>query len=177
MKEAEPDPPASSTPTEPAEPKKGETVIGQGASQVRISGNMEGGKGVTMQGGPMGQMRMSMADGRMHMEASKANMTTLAETLTRFVDRPVVDMTDLKGNYQVVLDLAMDDLKNAAKAAGMGAMMGAPGGDGKPSAEASEPAGSSIFTSLQQMGLKLEARKTAMPVIVIDHLEKTPTEN
>jgi uncharacterized protein (TIGR03435 family) len=178
MKEAEPDPPASSTPTEPAEPKKGETVIGQGASQVRISGNMEGGKGVTMQGGPMGQMRMSMADGRMRMEASKANMTTLAETLTRFVDRPVVDMTDLKGNYQVVLDLAMDDLKNAAKAAGMGAMMGAPGGDGgKPSAEASEPAGSSIFTSLQQMGLKLEPRKTAMPVIVIDHLEKTPTEN
>jgi uncharacterized protein (TIGR03435 family) len=177
MKEAEPDPPAASTPTDPPEPKKGETVVGQGASQVRISGNLEGGKGVTMNGGPMGQMRMSMLDGRMHMEAAKMNMTTLVEFATRFLDRPVVDMTELTGNYQVTLDISTEDLKNVAKAAGMGAMMAPAGDGGKPSAEASDPGGSSIFTSIQQMGLKLEARKAPLAVIVIDHLEKAPTEN
>ena len=125
----------------------------------------------------MGQMHMTMADGKMHMEAEKMSMALLTETLTRFVDRPVVDMTELKGNYHIALDLSMDDLKNAAKAAGMGAMMG-PGGDGaKTSTEAAEPAGSSLFTSMQQMGLKLEARKAPMTMIVVDHLEKTPTEN
>jgi uncharacterized protein (TIGR03435 family) len=173
LKEADPEPAAPET---PEEPKKGETVMGQGASQVRISGNMEGGKGVTVKGGPMGQMHMTMADGRMRMEAERASMTVLAETLTRFMDRPVVDMTELKGNYHVALDLSMDDLKNAAKAAGMGAMMASAEG-GKPSGEASDPSGSSIFMSMQQMGLKLEARKAPLPVIVIDHVEKSPTEN
>jgi uncharacterized protein (TIGR03435 family) len=152
-------------------------VLGQGSSQVRISGNMENGKGLTMKGGPMGQAKMSMVDGRMHMEAAKMDMSTLVEFATRFLDRPVVDMTELKGSYQVAIDLSMEDLKNVAKAAGMGAIMGPAGDGGKASAEASEPAGSSIFTSIQRMGLKLEARKAPLAVIVIDHLEKSPTEN
>jgi uncharacterized protein (TIGR03435 family) len=171
LKEAEPDPPAPET---PEEPKKGETVIGQGSSQVRISGSMENGKGVTMRGGPQGNMKMSMVDGKMHMEAAKMDMPTLAEFASRFVDRPVVDMTELKGKYQVGLDLSMDDLKNIARAAGMGAAMGGPD---KATGEASDPSGSSIFMSLQQMGLKLEARKAPLALIVIDHLEKSPTEN
>ena len=120
LKESEPDPPAPEVPPDGTEaPKKGETVLGQGSNQIRISGNMAGGNGITVKGGPMGQMHMTMADGRMRMEAERATMTVLAETLTRFMDRPVVDMTELKGNYHVVLDLSMDDLKNAAKAAGI----------------------------------------------------------
>jgi uncharacterized protein (TIGR03435 family) len=172
LKESEPDvPPPETAP----EPKKGETVIGQGTSQVRISGDMQSGKGMVVNGGPQGQMRMAMADGKMHMEAAKMSMAMLAEFATRFVDRPVVDMTELKGNYRVALDLSMDDLKNIARAAGVG--MG--GGDsGKTPIEApSDPSGSSIFMSLQQMGLKLEARKAPVTLIVIDHLEKAPTEN
>ena len=172
LKESEPDPAAPET---PEEPKKGETVMGQGSSQVRISGNMADGKGVTVKGGPQGQMKMSMVDGKMHMQAAKMNMSMLCEFASRFVDRPVVDLTELKGNYQVALDLSMDDLKNIAKAAGV--VMPAGGGDGKGPAEASDPSGSSIFLSLQQMGLKLEARKAPLEVIVIDHLEKAPTEN
>jgi uncharacterized protein (TIGR03435 family) len=171
LKESEPDAPVPETPTEP---KKGETVIGQGSTQVRISGSMESGKGMTINGGPQGPMRMSMVDGKMHMQAAKMNMSMLAEFASRFVDRPVVDMTELKGNYQMALELSMDDLKNVARAAGVG--MG--GGDaGKASADASDPSGSSIFMSLQQMGLKLEARKAPLALIVIDHLEKVPTEN
>lgn len=173
LKPSEPDPVA---PEVPEEPKKGEMTMGQGSNQVRVSGSMENGKGVTMRGGPMGQMHMTMGDGRMHMEAAKMTMSSLADVAGTFVGRPVVDMTELKGNYQVALDLSMDDLKNVARIAGM--TPGGGGGDsGKALTDASDPSGSTIFESIQKMGLKLEARKAPLPFIVVDHLEKTPTEN
>jgi len=53
---------------------------------------------------------------------------------------------------------------------------GAGGAAGGAADAASEP-GSSILTSVQQLGLKLEARKMPLDMIVIDHLEKLPTEN
>jgi uncharacterized protein (TIGR03435 family) len=169
LKVAEPDPAVPAETESNPEPKKGETVIGQGSMQVRVSGSMDSGKGMTVTGGPQGKMRMTMTDGKMHMEAAKMSMAGLADAVTPFLDRPVVDMTDLKGDYQIVLDLSMDDLKNVARSAGMAT--GAAGND------ASDPSGSSIFLSLQQMGLKVEARKAPLPMIVIDHLEKSPTEN
>jgi len=157
-------------------PKKGETVIGQGSNQLRISADKAGG-GVTVKSAATGQVHMTMADGRMHLEAAKMSMATLAETATSFVGRPVIDMTELKGDYQVALDLSIDDLKNVARTVGI-TMPGAGGGNGgQGPAEASDPAGSTIFVSVQQLGLKLEARKAPLPFIVIEHFEKSPTEN
>ena len=170
LKPSEPDAPATNA---PEEPKKNEAVFGQGPNQVRMSGNIADGKGITLKGGPMGQMHMTMADGKMHMEAEKMTMANLAEIATTFVGRPVMDMTELKGNYQVALDLALGELMNVARNAGV-PVPAAPGGN---SPEASEPSGSAIFASVQQMGLKLEQRKAPLPFIVIDHVEKTPTEN
>ena len=42
-----------------------------------------------------------------------------------------------------------------------------------------EPVGGlSMFDALQaQLGLKLESRKHPMPVIVVDHVERIPTDN
>ena len=175
LKPSEPDTPAATAPEEPKkdEPKKNETVFGQGPNQVRMSGNIADGRGMTVKGGPMGQMHMTMADGKMHMEAEKMTMANLAEIATTFVGRPVMDMTELKGNYQVALDLSLGELMNVARNAGV-PVPAAPGGN---SPEASEPSGSAIFASVQQMGLKLEQRKAPLPFIVIDHVEKTPTEN
>lgn len=179
LKESEPDPPAPEVAAAdaPDAPKKGEMVIGQGSSQVRITGNMADGKGITMKGGPTGQMHMTMADGKMHMEAAKMSMSGLADTASSLVGKPVVDLTDLKGNYQVTLDLSMDDLKSVARAAGLNLPAGPGANVGNATADASDPSGSSIFASVQQMGLKLEPRKAPLPFIVIDHFEKSPTEN
>jgi uncharacterized protein (TIGR03435 family) len=56
---------------------------------------------------------------------------------------------------------------------------GAPGGGsgrGAPDGGA-DPGSSTIFHNVQQLGLKLEPRKVSVDTIVIDSLEKTPTDN
>jgi hypothetical protein len=63
-------------------------VVGQGSNQVRISGNMAGGNGMTVKGGPMGQMHMTMADGKLHLEAAKMSMTSLPEAATVPIPNP-----------------------------------------------------------------------------------------
>ena len=160
-----------------------DSSVAAGNALVRVSPNAEG-KGVVVTGGQTGPARMSMGPGgTMHLELAQATAAMLADMLGRFVDRPVVDMTELKGTYQVALDLSMEDLRNAARAAGVAVPGLAAGGEpGRlPGAEAaptaSDPSGGSIFNAVQQLGLKLEPRKAPIEVIVIDHLEKTPTEN
>ena len=121
-----------------------------------------------------------MADGALHIEADKLSMTQLSDTLARLLDRPVVDQTELKGNYKVVLELALADMMNAVRAAGVnlppGAFGAAPAAPGAPTAP--DPSGgSTVFRSVEQLGLKLDSRKMAIEQIIIDHLERTPTED
>ncbi len=61
---------------------------------------------------PEGSTREQMLtpDGQMKFEMSKITMAAFADMPTRLVDRPVLDMTDLKGNYQVALDLSLESL-------------------------------------------------------------------
>jgi len=74
----------------------------------------------------------------------------------------------------------MDDLRTVAKSAGVAIPPGAPGGPGadpgKGPADVGDPSGS-IFSSIQQLGLKLESRKAPLEFLIVDHVEKTPTEN
>ena len=181
LKEAEPEPPASPTSSSqgPAAGKTDERVFGVGSSQVRVSGNMRDGKGITVNAGPMGRMHVTMEDGKLHLEAERMTMAALADVATNFAGRPVVDMTGLKGEYHVTLDLSMEDLQNVVRGAGFPMGRAAAGaGPALGPLDASAPSGgSSIFASVQQMGLKLDARKAPIPFIVIDHYEKTPTEN
>jgi len=52
------------------------------------------------------------------------------------------------------------------------------GGGGEPAAGASEPSGPTLEQAVQeQLGLKLERSKGAADFVVVDHMEKTPTEN
>jgi uncharacterized protein (TIGR03435 family) len=53
-----------------------------------------------------------------------------------------------------------------------------PSGGGNAVPEASDPGGgSSVYESVSQMGLKLQDSKATVDRLVIDHIEKTPTEN
>ena len=89
----------------------------------------------------------------------------------------------------------MSEMMNMARQAGMAPGMGGPpggggpggpggggggagaGGGSRPADSASDPGASTVFASVEQMGLKLTPRKGPVELIVVDHLEKTPTEN
>ena len=185
LKEADPDPdPATAV---EAAPTKGTQTftMGTAGGQTTVRMAQGGGGAVVTTGGPggMGAARVEMgSDGMMHMELKKITMAAFSEMITRFVDKPVMDQTELKGNYKVTLDLAMSDMMGAARAAGagMGIAMGGPisaGGAAGGAGEASDPSGGSIFQSVQKMGLKLEPKKAPVEILVVDHLDKKPTEN
>ena len=116
----------------------------------------------------------------MHIESSSLNMAAFAEDLTRYLDRPVLDKTGLKGNYQVGLDVSMEDMRNFMMKQSFpgGPAPGDSGGRGNPSAGtgSADSAGFSIMSSLQALGLKLETQKAPMEVVVVDHMQKLPSK-
>src|ERR1035438_2979091 len=179
----------------PPDPPPGEVPAGKD-DQPQFSGRPDQKGGMVVRSGSNGNIKMSMQEGSMHMEAEKMSITQFADMLSSFVDRPIVDMTELKGNYQITLELSMADMMNAARAQGMamapppgGGSGAGPGGGGPPSGggggmagtvgadAAPDPGASSIFRNVQQLGLKLDPRTAPVGKIIIDHLEKTPTEN
>ena len=107
--------------------------------------------------------------------AAKVNMVALGSMLERFLDRPVVDMTGATGAYDLAFDLAPDDYRvmliRAAVAAGL---VMAPNAlrvlDGSPSP-------TTLYEGLAKFGLRLEARRAALDVLVVDSVRKTPTDN
>jgi len=128
-----------------------------------------------------GRGPMMMMNGRGHLSAKMMNMDGLVNMLARQLDRPVVDQTGLKGNYDFDLDYTPDEGQRMLPA-GMPPPPGggAPGGgDGHlPSASKPEANGVSLFSAVQsQLGLKLDAKKGPVELIVVDSVEKIPTEN
>ena len=100
------------------------------------------------------------------MNAFNANMPDFAGLLQSVVlDRPVVDQTGLPGRFNFQLKWTPDDSQ----------FPGVKGQRPPPKEDAeTQP---DLFTAIQQqLGLKLEAVKTAVDVIVIDHVEK-PSAN
>lgn len=83
-------------------------------------------------------------------------MPGLAYLLSRFeTERPIIDSTGLRGMYEIKLEWALRQLQNA---------------DAAP--------GTSLFSALsEQLGLRLEARKGPVDILVVDRAEKVPGEN
>jgi uncharacterized protein (TIGR03435 family) len=96
----------------------------------------------------------------------KGTMAQLADVITDCLDRTVIDMTGLAGMFEVDLNWAREE----------GPKMPLTVTPGQREASAA-PSGPSIFTVLQELGLKLEPRKTPVDFLVIDHIEPSPTEN
>jgi uncharacterized protein (TIGR03435 family) len=111
-----------------------------------------------------------MMNGRGHVESTGTTTAMLVHILSSQLGRTVEDKTGLTGSYDYTLQWTPDD-------AGM-PMSGA-GGDGPPGKGDTSPdaGGPSLFTALEeQLGLKLEATKSTVEVIVIDHID-LPSEN
>jgi uncharacterized protein (TIGR03435 family) len=162
------DNPAPMTPGGPAAPLAPTPT--DGGAQVRASATSDASGNFNMNS-INGNAKMVPRENGMRIEITKMNMTGMLELLGRFVERPVVDATGLKGRYDLNIDVGLEDMLALARAAGMNVPV-MPNNGG-----AAEPGSSSVFAAIQPYGLKLEPRKASIDMLVIDHLEKTPTEN
>ncbi len=79
-------------------------------------------------------------------------MAFLAMQLTPDAGMPVVDRTGLTGSYDIAFVYAADPEKDATKP--------------------------SLFTAIRDsLGLQLDSQKVPVETLIIDHLDRTPTEN
>jgi uncharacterized protein (TIGR03435 family) len=170
-------------------------IVGKGGPKLTAAKEDDGGEaprgGPVMVGPdgkaiarPQGAMMMIRNDGgASHMDAKKVTLSAFCDMLSNFLDRPVLDMTEIKGQYDVTLDIAAEDLvgmKGAMAGARIAVAGGPVGHEAGPRADSPAPEsapGASIFAAVQSLGLKLDPRKSPMDYIVIDKAEKVPTEN
>jgi uncharacterized protein (TIGR03435 family) len=143
-----------------------------GSLEGRINNGVNNGVAISSAG--TGTLRMTPSpNGGMQLQMAKITMAALADRLTQFMDRPVVDATGLKGNYQVTLDLPIEAMSGMPFAEKLAALAGS-GWFGVPQADTSS---APIIKSVKDLGLELESRKAPIETIIVDRVEKTPTAN
>lgn len=102
-----------------------------------------------------GGVTMAWMNGRARWHDPRATTQRLAGMLAGQLRQPVVDGTGLKGKYDMTLSWVSES--NANQDADSGPV---------------------LFTALsEQLGLKVEAKKMAVDVLVVDKAEESPTEN
>ena len=95
--------------------------------------------------------------GRKKFEFDNWTMAKFAPTLEPDVDRPVIDMTGLEGNYDIRLEFAESNSS---------ALFGPP-----------DPQAPELFTALtEQLGLRLESRTGPVEVLVVDGALRQPAD-
>jgi uncharacterized protein (TIGR03435 family) len=107
-------------------------------------------------------------------EAHKLTMAIFAGNLERFADRQIVDMTGLTGQYDFAFDVMSEDYYPMLLRSAVWVGANLPP-EAQKVLDASSP--SALGDALQQIGLRLEARKAPLDVLVIDDALKTPTAN
>ena len=161
-------------------------VVGKGGLKLKESpldpvAEADAGKGVSVsaEGGARGTTvkfgrgaYFSLADNKF--EARKLTMTQLAESVGRFMERPVVDMTELTGTYDLTLEFTPEEYRTLLIRTALSAGVNLPPEVVKLLEGASDE---SLFKGLQATGLKLESRRAPLEVLVIDSANKTPIEN
>ncbi len=120
-----------------------------------------GKKGVKFKEVPDGGSHNSNSNNN-HYTGTSVSMNTFAEFLARRMELPVLDMTGLKGFYDLTLDWAPEPRGGAAAA-------DSPSDPGL-------PVGLPLALEMQ-LGLKAETRKAPIEILVVDHVERVPTEN
>jgi uncharacterized protein (TIGR03435 family) len=141
---------------------------GQTPGPFTIESGFSGGRKITMLGGGA-----SLALGDNAFDAHKVTMMALADTLSRFVDLPVVDMTKLEGRYNVTFTLSPEDFQAMMTRSVIAGGFAAPPEMLHNLDSASTAA---IPDALERVGLLLRKRRAPLDVLIIDHIER-PTPN
>jgi len=102
------------------------------------------------------------------LQAPGTSLDGFTKLLYLAVDRPVIDQTGIQGLFDFHLEFAQEQATPAFR----------PGGEPlpRPAEPADEPAAPSIFTAIQQLGLKLEPAKGPREFLIVDSVAR-PTGN
>jgi len=94
------------------------------------------------------------------LQAKEVTLAQLAKSLSTILGRTVLDDTKTEGSFTFELKWTPEDLSAKEKKA------------------EKESAGPSIYDAVrEQLGLKFEERKAKLPILIVDHVERVPTEN
>jgi uncharacterized protein (TIGR03435 family) len=100
----------------------------------------------------------------------------MMNTLGAGQGRQIVDMTGLTGMYQTAVDFSMMDLMSSLRDQGINLPARPRSGGG--SSEATDPeGGATVSAALEKLGLRLEKSRAKVNRLVVDQVEKMPTEN
>lgn len=122
----------------------------------------EGEKKGTMTSGPGGMS---------HLEAREVTLDQFAANITKLLGTPVANQTGIEGTYDFTIDIGAEEAPR--------------GEDKRPRNDTSTPANrdtlitppASIFTSIQDYGLRLESRKVDLTYLIVEKADRVPTEN
>jgi uncharacterized protein (TIGR03435 family) len=96
-------------------------------------------------------------------QGARVSTAELAGALARMLSHPVVDETGLTTMYEVKVEWTPDQTPPATNA--------------DEQTTAPEPALSLLTAVNDQLGLRLQARKILADLVIVDHMERVPTEN
>jgi len=159
--------PCSPAPATPAQPPPPPPLPGQ-----------RGGPGDPNFVLPRGAMLMMANPTGLTLQGTAQPISALIGAIQQQAGRPVIDKTDLKGLFDFKLQFSREGLAGPAGPAGLpppGLPPGAAGPAPGPATAAADPV-PSIFTSIQELGLRLESAKGPVEVLVVESAQK-PTEN
>jgi uncharacterized protein (TIGR03435 family) len=112
--------------------------------------------------GPGGGRRIQMGGGSL--ELKQIDLKGFAPILAGQIGQPVADLTEKTGLYDIKLEWTRE---------GRG-----PDGPDNVEGRPAEATGPTIYTALQeQLGLRLQSQKIPVEIVVVDKIEKVPTEN
>jgi uncharacterized protein (TIGR03435 family) len=106
-------------------------------------------------------------------EFRKMTLAMVADALSLFVGRPVVDATGLAGHFNITLEPSPNMRILTVR---YGASMGVPIPP-EPLQAANDISGGAVAMSLRRAGLMLTPRRLPLEILVVDAIEKSPIEN
>ena len=101
-----------------------------------------------------------------HIQLADITMQGLAESLSADLGQPIVNMTNLDGEFDVVLDV--DPATIPLFAERMRSLR---------SSSEPELGGPTLTAAVEKLGLKLESRKVQLEHLVVDRIQRIPTAN
>jgi uncharacterized protein (TIGR03435 family) len=87
-----------------------------------------------------------------HIQSMNTTVSAFTGLLSGWLHRPVLDETGIAGKYDITLHVSVADLTGMSSE-------------------------TSIFSAVQELGLKLDSRKVPDKFVVVDQADRIPTEN